>query len=103
MSGSIAEATAITFMVQLVLGAVASFLAIVLWSRTRDAAWVFIVLGTVLYYAVIVVGVLERVGVAAPGEVEVLGVAALEPVLHSLPLVCFIVGFSIMLVRRRGW
>ena len=48
---------------RLVLGAVASFLAILLWSRTRDVAWIFVIIGIIINYVETVYSVLNLFGI----------------------------------------
>ena len=47
---------------RLAISAVAAFLAILLWSRTRDLAWMLIVIGVIASYADILFGLLAQLG-----------------------------------------
>ena len=38
----------ITLIIKLGVGALATFFAIVLWSMTRDTAWLFIIMGVII-------------------------------------------------------
>jgi hypothetical protein len=77
---------------QLVLGAVATFLAIMLWSRTRDAAWMLIVVGTIVAYIEIVHNILGLFGMGGG-----LPVSFILPLLRML---FFITAFLIMIIRQ---
>ena len=82
------------------IGAVATFLAILLWSSTRDAAWMFIVMGTILRYGEVLFSTFEILGIMRMDAV-VMGIPLVKIVFLNLPTVFFIVGFSIMISRSR--
>ena len=44
-------------------GVVSSFLAIWIWSKTRDSAWLMMVLGTLFYFGETILRILEQVGI----------------------------------------
>ena len=44
----------ILYIIKLVLGVITAFLAFSLWAKTKDAAWICLVLGFVISYAGIV-------------------------------------------------
>jgi hypothetical protein len=91
----------ITYIVsQLTLGALASFFAIMLWSKTRDVAWMLMVIGTVAMYIETVYSILDLFGITG-GDTFVIGsvpVAAI--VLPSLGTIFFIIAFLIMVIRK---
>ena len=74
----------------LVLGAFATFCAILLWSRTRDLAWTFIIIGVILSYADIVLSTLRAFGIL--GE-DLLRYRGITPEPHRyLPVVPLALG-----------
>jgi hypothetical protein len=83
-----------------VLGAIATFLAILLWSKTRDTAWMLIVVGTIAYYGEIVFTALESFGIIRLDVLKVAGIAVFPIVLANLPIFFFILAFLVMVVRR---
>lgn len=85
-----------------VLGAIATFLAILLWSRTRETAWMLIVVGTIAYYGEIVFSALDAFGVIGLDVIEIGDVAVFPIVLANLPIFFFILAFLVMVVRRKG-
>lgn len=87
---------------KLVVGAVATFLAILVWSRTREAAWVLVVAGVLATYAGIIWATLEQFGILSleTFRVSVVPVGAL--VAQNLPVLLFIAAFTVFLVKRRG-
>jgi hypothetical protein len=85
---------------RLVFGAVATFLAIVLWSRTRDAAWMLIVIGTIVGYGEVLFTTLESFGMVSVSTFTVYDVSVFRLVFANLPTVFFIIAFSVMIARR---
>ena len=85
---------------QLVLGAVASFLAIMLWSRTRDAAWMLIVIGTIVSYIEIVYSILEHFGMGGDDFYLIGSVPLISFILPSLRMIFFITAFTVMIIRQ---
>jgi hypothetical protein len=95
---------------RLILGALAAFFAIMLWSKTRDAAWMLIVIGVIVAYIGIVHSVLE-----IPGVAEILGIAEIAAyntlfigsvslvtiLLPALSMVFFIAALLVMVIRQR--
>jgi hypothetical protein len=78
---------------RLILGAVAAFLAIMLWAKERDAAWMLIAVGTITAYVEIVYSVMELLGF------DTVPLAAI--LLPALRMVFFTAAFLIMVVRRK--
>jgi hypothetical protein len=101
------EFSEISILVRLILGAVATFFGILLWSKTRDAAWIFVILGILVSYTEIIFSTLQQFGIL---HFESLFIPFLQNVpidqifqvvLVNLPLLLFTVAFIILLARRR--
>jgi ABC-type polysaccharide/polyol phosphate export permease len=81
--------------VRLTLEAAAVFSAIVLWSKTRDVAWMLVISGVTAAYAGTVYSVLKSFGItdgASPAPF-------LPLLLSSLPPLFFLAAFVIEAVR----
>jgi len=89
------------FIIQLATGAVVAFLAILLMSKTRDAAWMSMVGGFLCSYAAIVFDLLVKLGVLAPSGILVLGIPLSTLLSATVPSLFFIIAFIIMLARRQ--
>lgn len=85
---------------RLAFGAIASFLAILLWSKTRDVAWMLMVVATIASYAETVYSILERFGLAAGARIMVGGVPLATLVISNLPTVLYIVAFAVIVARK---
>jgi hypothetical protein len=89
---------------RLVFGAGATFLAIILWSRTRDTAWMFIVVGTIFRYGQIMYDTFSLFGIVQSDIVLIPDYLGIDAVLENLPYMFFIVAFIIMIRRTfRKW
>lgn len=86
---------------QLAVGAVATFLAILVWSRTRDVAWILVVLAVMVAYAGYVLRTLDQFGLLDTAAYEVGGVPVFELVITNLPGVLIAAGFAVLLRNRR--
>jgi len=84
---------------RLILGAFASFFAIMLWSKTRDVAWMLIVIGTIAAYGETVYAILTLFGIG--GGIFVIGsMPLMSIVLPCLPTLFFITAFVVMVARK---
>jgi hypothetical protein len=85
---------------QLALGAAATFLAIMLWPKIRDAAWMLIIVGTIVAYIEIVYSILKIFGVSGLDDILIGSVPLIDFILPSLKMLFFIAAFTIMIVRQ---
>jgi uncharacterized membrane protein len=85
---------------QLILGAATSFLAIMFWSKTRDAAWMLIIIGAIIAYIEIIHSILGLFGLDGSDFIHIGTVSVISFVLPSLRMLIFIAAFLVMLVRQ---
>jgi hypothetical protein len=85
---------------RLILGALASFFAIMLWSKTRDAAWMLMVMGTIAAYIETVQVILDMFGIIGGKTVLIGSVSLAAILLPCLRTVFFIAAFLVMVVRK---
>ncbi|MDR3247536.1 MAG: hypothetical protein LBT39_02015 [Treponema sp.] len=86
---------------RLVLGALAAFFAIMLWSKTRDIAWMLMVGGTIAAYGETLYAILDLFGISS--VVPALGpLPIIAMVLSNLPVFFFISAFLVMVIRSYG-
>jgi len=85
---------------QLILGAVAAFLAIFLWPRIRDAAWMFIIFGIIVAYIETVYSILRIFGISSEAFFTVGSVTLISFMLPTLRTLLFIAAFGIMIYRQ---
>jgi hypothetical protein len=84
---------------RLIMGALAAFFAIMLWSRTRDIAWMLMVGGTIAAYGEVLFGVLGLFGMspAVPGSLPLVTL-----IVPNIPVMFFISAFLVMVIRSYG-
>lgn len=88
------------FIIKLVLGGIAAFLAIFVMSKTRDASWMFLVAGFLFSYASLVIDLMTELGIFAVDSVLVAGMPLVSLLSAVIPSVLFIVAFIIRLCRK---
>ena len=89
--------------IKLVLGGLAAFLAILLWSKTREASWIAVIAGIITAYAGIVYNVLIVFGIAVEKSSvpAIAGINIITLVFTVIPQLFFIAGFIIAIAGRR--
>lgn len=95
------NATMILYLVKLCLGGVTAFLAIMLWSKTRDPAWMSLVAGAITGYAGIVFSMMLDLGIATAGNISIYGIPLSVLAFTVVPSLFFILSFILMLMRKR--
>ena len=88
---------------QIAAGAVVTFLAIILWSQTREVEWVLIIIGVLVKYVQILVSSFSVLGIIQSKIYIVPEVIDMETVLKVLPLIFYSLAFIARLVKiKRG-
>jgi len=85
---------------RLVFGALASFLAIMLWARNRDVAWIFVIFGTIITYIETVYSILNTFGIGGGNILTDNWDFIVSMVLTCLPTLFFIAGLTVMVARK---
>ena len=85
---------------QLILGATAAFLAIFLWPKIRDAAWILIIFGTIVVYIETVYSILKTFGISADHLIVIASVQLIPLMLPTIRTLFFIIAFAIMIFRQ---
>jgi hypothetical protein len=85
---------------RLLLGALAAFFAIMLWSKTRDMAWMLMVIGTIAAYVETVYAILEMFGITEPSRLSIGSVPVASILLPNLPTIFFLSAFLVMVTRK---
>jgi hypothetical protein len=85
---------------RLILAAAAAFLAIILWSKTRETAWMLAAIGVLTAYIEVVYSVLEIAGFAADNGLLVGSVPLAAIMLPALRMIFFIMAFLVMIMRQ---
>jgi len=83
--------------IQMAVGAVLTFLAIILWSRTRNVAWMLIIIGVIVSYIEIVHSILSLFGMGGSEFLLIGSVPLISFILPLLRMAFFIAGLSVMI------
>ena len=90
----------IILVVRLAFGSIAAFTAILLWARTRDTAWLFIILAAVLSYGVVIFDALDFFGALSALPLGAVGRTIGEAIFRGSPYLFLGLGFMIAVKRR---
>jgi hypothetical protein len=85
---------------KLILGSAAAFLSIILWSKTRDMAWMFVIIAVIIAYGEIIFQTLKTFGIIGPRFLVFSGIPFFELLLTNLPLLFFAIAFLLMILRK---
>ena len=85
---------------RLILGALTAFFSIVLWSKTRDIAWMLMVIGTLVMYAEIVYSILELLGISSINAVLIGSISPVAILLPVLRMAFCITAFLALIIRQ---
>ncbi len=91
----------ILYIIKLILSGIAAFLAIALWSKTRDAAWMSLVAGAVTGYAGMVFELLVKTGIVLAGGIRIADIPLSSLLFSVIPTLFFILAFILMLRRTK--
>ncbi|MBN2531438.1 MAG: hypothetical protein JXB88_01030 [Spirochaetales bacterium] len=86
---------------RIITGAMCTFFAILLWSKTREPAWIFIIIGTLCIYVEIVFTTLEAFGILSKDLLTISGIPVLKLLLFNLPLLFITIGFITIITGNK--
>ncbi|MEA1910577.1 MAG: hypothetical protein U9N32_02750 [Spirochaetota bacterium] len=84
---------------QISFGAIATFLAILYWSHTRDTAWMLIIIGVIIQYGHIMYSTFIMFGVLGGDLFIIPDILDFGILLSIFPLIFVSSAFIVMLVR----
>lgn len=89
----------ILYVVKLILGGIAAFTAILLWSKTGEASWMCIIAGMVIGYGGTVYSLLVEMGILSVDRLRFCSLPLTSLVFAVVPSLFFILGFSLMIAK----
>lgn len=95
------QLTEISIFIKLILGALGTFFAILVWSKTRNPSWIFIVLGILFHYVNIVFETLETFGIITEKIYSIGNLPILKIILINIPMLLFITGLIIFIIKKK--
>ncbi|MDC7220635.1 MAG: hypothetical protein PQJ59_11935 [Spirochaetales bacterium] len=96
-----ATGTLIFISLKLFFGFLLAFLAILAWAKTRQAAWLFIIVGTLVRYLELIYSILFELEVLNPDWGYTGNFPLLPVTLTILPLLFMSIGFLLFLIQKR--
>lgn len=91
----------ITLAIELIVGFMSALTALLIWSKTRDAAWLLMVLGVVFLYLKSLIKVLDEFGFVVYNTVLLGSIDIVTLLLNILPFIFFFFGLTVFLYRIR--
>jgi len=85
---------------QLILGAGAAFLAILLWPRIRETAWLLVIFGVIVSYTETVYSILQKFGIAGKEYIIFGSLPLISFILPTVRTIFFIAAFTIMVYKQ---
>ena len=89
------------YCLKLVMSGGSAFLAIMLWPRAKDGAWMSLIAGIILSYAGVVCDILFSFNIIADDFLAVGGTSVLHLIFAVLPGIFFIITFIIQLSKSK--
>lgn len=83
--------------IDVAVSGIAAFVAIMLWSLSREPAWILVVLGVVVRFGDVALQLLERYGIVQVADFAVAGIPVVWAVLRMVPWVAITTGFGTMI------
>ena len=84
---------------RLIFSTLMVFLGIMLWSKIRDIAWMFVIIGAIIAYIEIIYSNLEPFGVITGSFLRIGSVSLVAILLPVLRMAFLIAAFLVMLIR----
>jgi len=84
---------------RLILGGLASFLGIMVWARTRDSAWMLVVMGTIAAYGETIYTIVNLFNIQA-GTITIGSMPLMSILLACFPALFFTAAFAVMVARK---
>ena len=91
----------IVFVFRLFLGGLISFLAILVWSKTRDVVWMLIALGMIMQYVGVISQIIGGLGISFGPPIMVGGMPLTAFILSIIPQLLTITALIWFLVREK--
>jgi len=85
---------------RLILGGLASFMAIMLWARTRDTAWMLVVMATIAFYGETIYAIVNLFMGDGSSFFSIGTMPVLTILLHNFPMLFLIAAFAVMVARK---
>ncbi|MCP5514682.1 MAG: hypothetical protein H7A26_04370 [Spirochaetales bacterium] len=83
-----------------ILAGIAAFIAIIVWVKTRDSSWVFIVLAVLGYYTSVIYNTFIFFGIILQGNYVLYGIDLIYAAFRYIPVLFLIIALVIKAVKN---
>ena len=90
----------ISMLLNNILWAAAVFVSIIVWSKTRDSSWIFLILAVIAFYISVVYRTLIFFGIIMPGIIIYQKIDVLSILSESIPVFILILALIIKAVKN---
>ena len=87
----------IIWCVKLVLGGIEAFLAILLWSKSRNGGWMSLVASVLISYAGIILNMMTELGIISLNNISVLGIPVIDLCFTAIPSILLIIALILFI------
>jgi len=94
------EPQVLSILIDNILAGIAAFVAIIVWVKTRDITWIFIVLSVIGFYVCVIYKTLLFFGIAAGVRYGNSDVDVLQMIFNYIPLILMIAALTLKAVRN---
>lgn len=91
----------IAISIKLIAGFIAALISVLLWSKTRDGAWLTMVVGVVFLYLETLLEILYAFGFVMYKEIHYGEIEILPLIFETVPFLFFGLGMFLFLLRIR--
>ncbi len=92
----------ISMLLNNVLWAAAVFISIIIWTKTRDSSWIFIILAVIAFYISVVYRTLIYFGIIIPGLAFYKNIDLLSVSADAVPVLLLIIALTVKSVKNRS-
>lgn len=82
---------------KLILGGIAAFFAILLWSKSRSGSWMCIVAGILISYAGIIYDMMLSLGILPQEKIMVYGIPVITMCFTAIPYLLLIIALILII------
>ena len=97
------EYNEVVIITRVIIGAIGAFFSILLWSKTREPSWIFIIIGTLCMYTEIVYSTLETFGILGRNIFTFYGIPVFKLLLLNIPVIFITIGFITMIIKIKKY
>ncbi len=92
----------ISMLLNNIFWAAAVFISIIVWTKTRDSSWIFIILSVIAFYISVVYRTLIFFGIVVPDTVVYRNVDVISVLSETVPVFLLLTALIIKSVKNRN-